>query len=184
VAGTKAKALPGKRFRVMFQDEGRFGRITDPRRCWAPPGIRPVAHSQLVREYTYVFAAASPADGVLDTLILPEVNSATMSMFLEEVSQRHPEESVLMFLDSAGWHKSKHLRVPSNIRLSPLPPYSPQLNPVEHLWDEIREKWFPNKVFHSMSAVENTLLDSLFALECDPERIRGLMGFDWIVNNI
>lgn len=173
----------GKRLRVMFQDEGRFGRITDPRRCWAPPGVRPVAHSQLVREYTYVFAASSPSDGTLVSLILPEVNSETMSMFLEEVSRRHADEFILMFLDSAGWHKSKHLKVPANVRLSPLPPYSPQLNPVEHLWDEIREKWFPNKVFHSMSAVESTLMEALSTLENDHSRIQRLMGFEWIVSN-
>ncbi len=66
----------------MFQDEGRFGRINDPRRCWAPDGIRPDVPAQFVREYTYVYAAVSPDDGTLDSLILPEVNAEAMSIFL------------------------------------------------------------------------------------------------------
>ncbi len=70
----------------MFQDEGRFGRISDPRRCWAPTGLRPDVPGQVIREYTYAFAAVSPHDGTLDSLILPEVNTEMMSIFLEEVS--------------------------------------------------------------------------------------------------
>jgi hypothetical protein len=66
----------------MFQDEGRFGRISDPRRCWAPHGVRLVVPSQVVREYTHAFAAVSPHDGVLDSLILPDVNAQMMSLFL------------------------------------------------------------------------------------------------------
>lgn len=124
----------------MFEDEGRFGRISDPRRCWAPKGIRPDAPSQFVREYTYAFAAVSPLDGALDSLILPHVNAEAMSLFLAEVASRHPDEHILMFMDRAGWHRAKDLIVPRNMRLGWLPPYSPQCNPVEHLWDEIREK--------------------------------------------
>jgi len=86
----------------MFQDEGRFGRINDPRRCWAPPGVRPQVGAQLVREYSYAFAAVSPQDGTLDSLILPEVNTETMSIFLAEVAARHPQDFILMVLDGAG----------------------------------------------------------------------------------
>jgi transposase len=166
----------------MFQDEGRFGRISDPRRCWAPKGMRPDAPAQFVREYTYAFAAVSPTDGILDSLILPEVNSRTMSLFLAEVSSRHPNDFILMFMDRAGWHRAKDLKIPENINLSWLPPYSPQLNPVEHIWDEIREKYFANLVFHSMESVENTLCEALASLEKSPLKVAGLTGFEWIVS--
>ena len=73
--------LAGRSLRLMFQDEARFGRINDPRRCWAPRGVRPQVCARIVREYTYVFAAVSPHDGTLDTLVLPEVNALTMSLF-------------------------------------------------------------------------------------------------------
>lgn len=165
----------------MFEDEGRFGRISDPRRCWAPKGIRPDAPSQFVREYTYAFAAVSPLDGVLDSLILPHVNAEAMSLFLAEVASRHPDEHILMFMDRAGWHRAKDLIVPRNMRLDWLPPYSPQCNPVEHLWDEIREKHFCNRVFNSLDAVETTLCSALASLEASPQVVASLTGFDWIV---
>jgi len=166
----------------MFQDEGRFGRISDPRRCWAPAGMRPTVPAQIVREYTYAFAAISPLDGHLDSLILPEVNAEMMSFFLAEVSARHGGEFILMFMDQAGWHKAGDLVVPPNMRLEWLPPYSPECNPVEHLWDEIREKWFGNLVFSGMHGVEDTLANALGILENESERIRGFAGFDWIIS--
>ena len=106
----------------MFQDEARFGRINDPRRCWAPRGVRPQVCARIVREYTYVFAAVSPHDGTLDTLVLPDVNALTMSLFLAEVARRHPQELILMVLDGAGWHRAKDLQIPENMRLLPCRP--------------------------------------------------------------
>jgi hypothetical protein len=164
----------------MFEDEARFGRISDPRRCWAPAGVRPEVNTQMVREYEYAFAALSPHDGSLDTLVLPSVNAEAMGVFLAEVSQRHANEFILMVLDGAGWHRAKRLQVPANIKLVALPAWSPQLNPVEHLWDEVREKWFANRVFDSLAALEEQLVRALTTLETDPLRVASLTGFDWI----
>ena len=166
----------------MWEDEARFGRINDPRRCWAPERMRPKTGCQTVREYTYAFAAICPFDGTLDSLILPEVNASAMSIFLAEVSSRHPDDRILMFMDGAGWHKAKDLVVPGNIIIRPIPPYSPEVNPVEHLWDEMREKWFANKVFNSLDAVEDQMVVALRALESEPERVGSLAGFDWIIS--
>ena len=164
----------------MFQDEARFGCISDPRRCWAPPGVRPVVGAHVVRQYTYAFAAVNPHDGTLDSLILPAVNATTMSLFLEEVAARHPDEFLLLVLDGAGWHQAADLKIPANMRLVRLPPYSPELNPAEHLWEEIREKWFANLVFRELDGVEDVLEDALRTLENDPKRVASLAGFDWI----
>ena len=164
----------------MFEDEARFGRISDPRRCWAPPGVRPEVSTQFIREYEYAFAAVSPQDGLLDTLVLPTVNTEAMSVFLAEVSRRHAEEFIVMVLDGAGWHKARRLLVPAHMRLLFLPPGSPQLNPVEHVWDEVREKWFANRVFDSIHAVEEQLIVALKMLEEDATRVASLTGFDWI----
>jgi putative transposase len=172
----------GRQLRLMFQDEARFGRISDPRRCWAPKGFRPAVGMQIVREYTYAFRAVSPHDGTLDSLVLPVVTAEAMSIFLGEVARRHPEEFILMFLDGAGWHRANDLKVPTNMRLEALPPYSPQLNPVEHIWEEIREKWFANEVFNSLDAVEDRLVEALVALENDQELVASTTGFDWIIN--
>ena len=166
----------------MFQDEGRFGRISTPRRCWAPRGIRPDVPSQIVREYTYGYVAVSPHDGAMDSLILPQVSEVAMSIFLREVSDRHPDEFILMVMDGAGWHKANALMVPDNMALFFLPPYSPQLNPVEHIWESIRENGFRNEVFNSLEGVENQLMQCLAALERDPASVASMTGFPWIIS--
>ena len=118
----------------------------------------------------------------MDSLILPEVNAEAMSIFLAEVAERHPDEFILMVMDQAAWHKAKDLVIPENIRLIWQPPYSPQCNPVENIWDQIREKWFPNLVFKSMEAVEDTLEEALLALKNDNKRTQSIAGFEWIVS--
>ena len=178
---TKAKGRP---LRIMFHDEARFGRISDPRRCWAPFPCRPLVHAAIVQEFTYAYAAVSPYDGVLDSLILPTVDTAMMSLFLEEVGIRHPEEFIVMIMDGAGWHTAKNLQVPDNMHLLSLPPYSPELNPVEYLWDDLREKAFPNHVFATITALEVHLMHSLARMEEDHERVRSITGWDWIINAI
>ncbi|MDR1396438.1 MAG: transposase [Desulfarculales bacterium] len=102
----------------MFQDEARFGRISDPKACWAMRPMRPIVAAQMVREYVYVFGAVCPQDGHHDSLVLPLANTEAMSVFLKEVGQRHPDEYIVMFMDQAGWHKAKGLRIPSNIELA------------------------------------------------------------------
>jgi transposase len=120
----------------MFQDEARFGRINDVRRCWAPRPMRPLCQAMLTHEYTYAYASCEPATGTMDALILPQVNTQCMQIFLDTVSARHADDHIVMVMDAAGWHSSKNLVAPSNIRLLALPPYAPELNPVEHLWDD------------------------------------------------
>jgi transposase len=164
-----AQAAAGRRVRLKFQDESRFGRINKLRRCWAPPGLRPTVCAQIVREFSNAFAAVSPHDGALVSLVLPRVNSDMMTLFLQEVTTRFPDEFILMIVDGASWHSANDLVVPATMRLLPLPPYSPELNPVESLWDEIREKYFPNLVFDSLDAVEQQLVEGLAELEMSPE---------------
>jgi transposase len=167
---------------MMLQDEARFGLLGDVRPCWAPPGMRPVARARVVREYTYAFAAVSPEDGAMVSLVLPRACAETMSIFLDEVSRRFPDEIVLMILDGAGWHISRDLDIPPNVVLEPLPPYSPELNPVEHLWEELREKWFGNEVFESLDAVEDRLVEALRELEASPGRVASMTGFPWLLS--
>jgi transposase len=136
------------------------------------------------QEYVYAYAAVSVADGELDTLILPHINGACMQLFLHEVAARHPEDRVVMVLDGAGWHKPSALRIPHNIRLVFLPPYSPELNPVEHIWDELREKSFGNMVFNSLDALEDQLEVGLRTLELDRSRVQSIVGWPWIINSL
>lgn len=166
----------------MFMDEARFGRISDARRCWAPYGVRPSVSAQVIREFIYAYAAVSPSDGHLDALVLPEVNADSMSLFLQEVSENHKDDHVIMIMDRAGWHTAKGVHIPDNITLHWLPAYSPELNPVEHIWDEIREKWFHNRVFLSLDAVEDQLVISLAYLIHTPDLVKSLTLFRWLHN--
>ena len=177
-----AAGHPHQSLRLMFEDEARFGRMSDPIRCWAPLGCRPEVPTHRVREYTHVFGSVSPQDGELISLILPYADTPAMSLYLAEVSRRHPDEHILMFLDRAGWHQSHCLMVPENITLDWLPPYSPQCNPQELVWREVRRQPFGNHDFNSMIQVEQALERRLRILESSPAQIRSLTAFDWIVN--
>lgn len=165
----------------MFEDEGRFGRISDPTSCWAPKGVRPIVGKQIVREYTYSYAAVDPQEGEVDSLILPNMYASTMSVFLRELSERHPQCHILLIMDGAPCHRAGDLEIPENICIVELPPYSPELNPAEHLWDAMRERDFKNVTFTSMEKVEQAMVASLQTLERDRERIRGMTGFPWIL---
>jgi transposase len=169
-------------FRLMFQDESRFGRISDHRRCWCPAPNRPICPSQVSQESIYVYGAASFPDGQFDSLVLPRCDSDCMQIFLNEISSRYSEEKMLMVMDGAGWHKSKSLEVPENIRLHFLPPYSPELNPVENIWDELKEKGFHNRVFSSLDTLEDHLVNELRKLEDAPETVRSIVCWPWIIN--
>ena len=177
-----AAGHPHQPLRLLFEDEARFGRMSDPTRCWAPLGCRPQVSTHRVRQYTHVFGSVSPHDGELISLILPYADTAAMSLYLAEVSRRHPHEHLLMFLDRAGWHQAKALVVPDNLTLAWLPPYSPQCNPQELVWREVRREPFGNHDYDSMTAVEDALEHRLGQLEASPSRIQSLTGFDWIVN--
>lgn len=97
-----------------------------------------------------------------------------------------------MFMDEARcgrisdtrrcWHKNESLIIPDNIRLVRLPPYSPELNPVEHVWDDLREKEFHNRVFDSIDSLEGHPGKALREMENDHERIRSIVAWPWIIN--
>lgn len=161
----------------MGQDEGRFGRISRPQRCWAPPGIRPHVPAQVVRESVYVYAAVAPDPGLMTALILPDANTDMMTLFLEHVSQTFSKYFIVMQVDQAGWHHSNELIIPTNIRLIEQPAYSPEVNPVEHIWDELREKYLHNRSFSSLDPLIDVLCQGLNELADDEKRLRSLTNF-------
>jgi hypothetical protein len=161
----------------MAQDEGRFGRISSPKRAWAPPGIRPKVPRQVIRESCYVYAAVAPEQGLMTSLILPSADTAMMNLFLAQVAQDFAEYFIVMQVDQAGWHRAKDLQVPENIRLIFQPPYSPEVNPVEHLWEELREKYLHNRVFSSLEELVEVLCQALSELTDEKERLRSMMFF-------
>jgi len=110
------------------------------------------------------------------------MNTEQMNGFLLQVNEAHPDEFVVMVLDGASSHKGKELIVPENIRLFPLPGYSPELNPQEHIWDELREKAFPNAVLDHMDLVVQRLKGGMNTLASDADRIHSIAAWPWIVS--
>lgn len=174
--------MRGRRVRLMFQDEARFGRMVRIRRCWAPAPLRPVVNNGYEREFVYVYGAVSPCEGQMDWMICPKMDTERMGTYLAQVSAAHPDEFIVMVVDGASSHVAKALIVPENIRLFRLPAYAPELNPQEHVWDEIREKEFPNRVFADLASVTRQLEQGLPRLAADPARLRGLTAWPWIIS--
>jgi hypothetical protein len=165
---------------LFAQDEGRFGRISDVRRAWSPLGTRPQAPRQVIRKYLYVFTAVCPALGRMTSLILPWANTEMMNIFLRQVAEDFSDYFILMLIDQAGWHTSQKLELPENMRLIKLPPRSPELNPAEHIWEELREKNFANKAFKDLDEVEDKLCQGLNDLARNPEGLRSMTNFPYL----
>jgi hypothetical protein len=178
----KPEEVLGRHVRLMFQDEARFGRMVRIRRCWAPTPARPVVANGYERQFVYVYGAVSPVEGELDWMIGQKMNTERMSAFLAQVSAAHAEEFMLMVVDGASSHVSKDLHIPENIRLLRLPAYAPELNPQEHVWDEIREKEFPNRVFDDLGAVIRQLETGLPRLAANTQGLRSLTAWPWIIS--
>ncbi len=152
--------------------------------CWVPPAARASVKQQMIRQYSYAFMAVCPFSAETYSLIAPVCNTAAMNELLKGISLTYQQEQILMVLDSAGWHRSKELERPGNIRLELLPPYSPELNPTEHLWDYIREqKAFNNHCFASLQEVEDRLEEVLKNLHQEKDYIPSLCSFHWMIDS-
>jgi transposase len=140
----------GKPIEIWFQDEARIGQKNKITRRWARRGTRPSApHDQRTRS-TYIFGAICPARGTGAGLVLPRCNTAAMALHLAEISKTVTSGAhAVLLLDQAGWHLSAKLDIPDNITLLPLPPKSPELNPVENIWQYMRDNWLSNRIFRS-----------------------------------
>ena len=137
----------------MFCDEARFGRINKIRPCWAPPHVRPAVAAQFVRQYTYLYGAVCPQDGSCAYLVMPAPDTACFQIFLDALAKKFPRDDILLVLDGAPNHRDASLANSRYITRLFLPPYAPELNPKENIWDEIREKIFKNYVLKSMDEV-------------------------------
>jgi transposase len=166
--------------RLMFQDEARFGRMSNPRACWAPAPLRPVVGLARVREFRYEYAAVSPWSGDLDYMTCEKMNTENMSHFLKQIGEKHDKNFNVMMLDGAPSHVGKQLETPENMALVFLPPYSPELNPVEHLWDQLRRDYFANKVFNSLDAATLQAERGLEHFAADKQAVKSLTNWPWI----
>ena len=153
--------------KLMFQDEAGFGRINKPKYCWAPKDIRPTVPSLHIREYRYVYGAVEPLTGDSFFTMLPYSDTNCMNVFLEKLSEEFPYDLILLVCDRATWHTTSKLDIPNNIRLLFLPPATPEMNPIEQIWKEIRTRGFKNEIFASLDKVVQRLEETVKSLSKD-----------------
>ncbi len=129
----------------------------------------------------YIFGAVCPTRGVGAALVLPHVNTEAMNLHLREISsQVAPGAHAVLTLDGAGCHQTGgKLRVPDNISLLPLPPYSPELNPVENIWQFLRQNYLANRVYETYDAIVDACCEAWNRLTAAPERIRSTASREW-----
>ena len=157
----------------MFADEAWWGLTTEPGRVWTR-GARPVLRVSGGRSWTPVMAAVEPAAGRLVSLVAGRVDARWFGYFLRQVAAAYPGERVILAVDNAGWHKAKRLAVPANLILWFLPPHSPELNPVEQVWQWLRDRHTRSRLFRTHAALLDALCRGLTALMDDPARVRSL----------
>ena len=163
----------------MFQDEAGFGRINKPKYCWCRKGVRPSVPCHHIREYRYVYGAVEPINGEGCFLIMPYCNTDCMNVFLNHLSCSYPDDIIILVCDGASWHKANALVIPENIKMIFIPPYTPEMNPIEQIWKEIRKRGFRNEVFQTLSKVVDRLCDTIRSISA--HTITSITARDWII---
>ena len=161
--------------RVYFQDEARFGQQGTLTRTWAPRGQRSTAIRQTKYDWLYVIGAACPETGHAEGMLSPYINVTIINRFLEQFATTIPDDiHAVMIWDQAGFHTGNDLVVPENMTILPLPPYSPELNPMENLWHYLRSHYWANRAFEDYDALEDAAMTAWQASACDPDTIRSV----------
>ena len=146
---------------IFYFDESRFGTHSKVGHAWFKTGTRPRVKVKLGFKNFYLYSAINPKTGEEFTLLLPLVNKEMMKIFIDEFYKRYQNRSIIMIMDGAGWHKDKSylLENTKNIEIILQPPYSPELNPVEKLWQYIKDKTIKNKVYETIGELENEVCE-------------------------
>ncbi len=165
---------------IWWQDEARVGQKNKLARRWARRGTRPrAAHDQRTKS-AYIFGAICPERSTGAALVQPRCNTEAMQRHLDEISsQVQVGAHALLLLDQAGWHTTDKLKVPDNITLVSLPPRSPELNPVENIWQYLRENWLSNIVFHSEREIVDCCCKAWNNLIDRPSKITSIGRRKW-----
>ncbi len=167
------QAHPEKRLRVDFQDESRFGQQGTTTNVWARKGSRPTAIRQTEYEYLWVLGAVCPETGQAEGLLSPQLNTKIVNEFLRQFSQTIPaDEHAVILGDGAGFHGSKQLCVPDNVTIVTLPPYSPELNPIENLWHYLKSHCWSNRAYDDYDALEQAAVDAWLKVALDEELMK------------
>jgi len=172
--------VAGKPVEVWFTDEARVGQQGTLTRVWATRGSRPRAPRDHRYEWAYLFGAICPERSTGAAVIMPEVNIEAMNVHLTEISRCVSVGAIaLLVLDGAGWHSSPRLDVPDNIVLLPLPPYSPELNPIENVWEFLRANFLSHRVWDTYDEILDACSNAWNKLMEMPDRIASITRRPW-----
>ncbi len=175
------EAHPDREIRVWFEDEARFGQQGTLTRVWARRGSRPRGVRQTQYTDLFVLVAVCSATGETSALIMPELNTAVVNLFLEHFARERPAEvHAVLIWDGAGYHTAGALVVPSNVSLIRLPPYSPELNPIENLWHDLRSHDWSNRVYGGYEELMREAIRSLCRVCLEVERMKTVCAADYI----
>lgn len=170
-----------KRIRLFFQDEARIGQKGRTCHVWWKRGQRPPGLCDQRFTFAYIFAAVEPGTDNAFALVMPYVDTAAMQTFLDRFSETLAEDELaVMVLDQAGWHGSTALAVPGNVVLVQLPPYSPELNPVERVWLYLKERFLSHRLLDDYDAVVTAACNAWNRLVAEAGRIKTLTSYPWI----
>ena len=166
---------------VWFQDEARFGQQNTTTRLWAKKGTRPRAVKQQQFEYAYLFGAVCPATGDTEALIAPIMNMYVMEKHLSLISQKVPKgRHAVIVVDGAAWHQAHLTEKFDNLSIIKLPPYSPELNPIEQVWQWLRQNELANRCFRGYEDIVNECSRAWNVFISDASRVIDLCSRDWI----
>jgi transposase len=180
VAEIRAKLPPGTAIEIWWQDEARIGQKNKITRRWARKGTRPSAPKDQRTKSAYIFGAICPARGIAAALVLPRCNTQAMQWHLDEIStQVKPRAHAILMADQAGWHITEKLAMPVNITLLLLPAKCPELNPVENIWQFMRENWLSNLIFKSDDEIVAKCAEAWNKLTDQPARIKSIGSRKW-----
>ena len=163
---------------VWFFDESRFGTHSKVGNGWFKTGIRTPVKIKLGYKNFYLYSAANPKTGKEFTLLLPKVNIDCMNIFLREFSKENKDKKIVIVMDGAGWHKSDKLKYSKNIRIIIQPPYSPELNPIEKLWQFVKDHTIKNRIYKTLPELEDAVCE--FVRTLNPEIIRSVCGVSYV----
>jgi len=153
---------------------------------WADKGTRPRRPKDTRYSSTYIFGAVCPARDTGAALIMPHVNVEAMNKHLAEIAtQVKPGSHAVLILDGAGWHQTgAKLKVPDNISILHLPPYCPELNPAESIWQYLRQNYLSNRIFESYKDIVDACCDAWNRLMASTGKIREIATRIWATVNI
>lgn len=170
--------MKGKEF--YFQDEMRFGTRTDLGRVWTPKGVRPSGEQRIGYEYGYLSVAVNPLRGDIFLLVLPDMRVESFQTFLKEFEDSLLNSTTLI-TDGAAAHCSSRLKFGERLQLEQIPPYSPELNPVERFFKELRKE-LKNRVFDSYEQVEAAVIEAVKPYLNNKEKVKQLTCYGWLQN--